>query len=258
MKKAYVDLSRGQMHYRYAGETGEPVILLHMSGSSSDEYETVGTILSARYRVYAIDLYGFGGSDRPENYLSFHENMETVLEFMDAMKIERANLVGNLVGANISVHFCAEHPDRVLKAVFFHPCYNEDPKFFINMRHGPVYTPVFPAADGSHLAVIWSRCDKYGETPEVTDARARCVHMAADRGEALHWALCEDEDFESYVRRVQAPAKAFGYSKMDHKSVKQAADLMKNCKYELLDPASPYFARATPELCAQKIAEFIG
>ena len=40
MKRAYLDLSRGQLHYRCAG-SGTPVIMLHMSGSSSDEYEVV-------------------------------------------------------------------------------------------------------------------------------------------------------------------------------------------------------------------------
>lgn len=257
MKKAYVDLSRGQMHYRFAGEQGEAIVFLHMSGSSSDEYEQVGNILSAKYRVFAIDLYGFGGSDRPENYLSFQENMETVIEFMDAMKLDRANLVGNLVGANISVHLCADHPERVVKAALFHPCYNPDPDFYRNMRHGPGFAQIPLSDDGSHLKEIWARSAKYGESKEVSDARAVCLHKAGDRGEALHWALCEDEDFESYVRRVGVPAKIFAYSKMENKTTELAAGLMKDCQYELLEPATPYFARATPALCAEKIAAFL-
>ena len=65
MKKAYIDLKRGQMHYRFAGN-GDPVVMLHMSGNSSGEYEGSGNILAQKYSVYAVDLFGFGYSDKPE------------------------------------------------------------------------------------------------------------------------------------------------------------------------------------------------
>lgn len=260
MKRAYVDLSRGQMHYRYAGNSGEYVVLLHMSGSSSDEYEQVGNILANKYRVYAIDMFGFGSSDRPspENYLSFQQHMDTVLEFMDAIGINRAYMSGNLVGANILIHMAADHPDRLIKVCLFHPCYNPDPNYYKNMRHGPIFAQILPTDDGSHLKEMWSRSAKYGESAVVTDARAVCLHKAGDLGEALHWALCEDEDFESYVRRVAVPAKIFAYSKMENKTTEMAAGIIKNCEYELLSPASPYFVRANPEFYADKITAFFG
>lgn len=256
MKRAYADLRRGQMHYRYAGG-GEPVVMLHMSGSSSDEYERTGQILAEKYAVYALDFFCFGGSDRTEKYLSFAQHMETVLEFMDVMGIEKASLVGNLVGANIAVHLAADHPERVNKLAMLHLCYNPDPDFYRNMRYGPVFEQIQLADDGSHLMEMWARAAKYGEAKEVSDARAVCLHKAGDLGEALHWALCEDEDFESFVRRVQVPAKLFAYGKMENKTTELAAALMKNCRYELLADATPYFARATPQVCAQKLLAFL-
>lgn len=260
MKRAYTDITFGQMHYRYGGK-GIPIIMLHMSGSSSDEYEEVGNILSSKYKVYALDLMGFGNSDLPEKYLSLQQHMETVIEFMDIMGIEKSNMVGNLVGANISVHLAADHPDRIIKAVLLHPCYNADPDFYKNMRYGPVFAPISISDDGSHLKEIWQRAAKYGESKEVSDARAVCLHKAAELGEALHWALCEDENFESYVRRVQNTVKIFAYEKMENKffhfhNAEIAASQINNCKYELLKDATPYFLRATPELCANKLFDF--
>jgi len=55
MKRAYVDLPGGQLHYRYCGQ-GEPLILIHMSGSSSDEFEEIGGYLQDSFSVYALDL----------------------------------------------------------------------------------------------------------------------------------------------------------------------------------------------------------
>ena len=254
MKRAYLDLSRGQLHYRCAG-SGTPIIMLHMSGSSSDEYEVVGNLLAQKYAVYALDLYGFGGSDVPAKYLSFTEHMQTVIEFMDAMMIGRAYFVGNLVGANITVHLAAEHPERVIKAALFHPCYNPDPDFYHNLRNSATFAEIPITDDGSHLKEIWARSAKYGESAAVSNDRAVCLHKARGFGEALHWALCEDEDFESFVKRVTVPAKIFAYDKMENKTTEIAASLMADCKYELIH-ATPYFARATPEICAEKLGAF--
>ncbi|MBU2644858.1 alpha/beta hydrolase, partial [bacterium] len=64
MKRAYADIPEGQMHYRHAGN-GDPVVMIHMSGSSSDEFEEVGAFLAEHYSVYALDLLAFGSSDKP-------------------------------------------------------------------------------------------------------------------------------------------------------------------------------------------------
>lgn len=258
MKRAYIDLSHGQMHYRHAGSGDDFIIMLHMSGSSSDEYDVTGNILSEKYNVYAVDMFGFGNSDRSEHYLSFVEHRDSIIEFMDAMGIQKARFVGNLVGSNISVHLAAAYPDRVRAIALFHPCYNPDPEYFKRSRFGPVFAPIPLADDGSHLKEVWARSAKYGESKEATDARAVCLHKAGDWGEALHWALCEDEDFDGTLRRVTVPARAFGYEKSSHKNVELGSKLMEKGEYEFLPNASPYFFRATPELAAEKLLEFFG
>jgi len=226
LKRAYLDLPQGQMHYRHAGSGAETVILLHMSGSSSDEYNRVGDLLASTYNVYAPDMFGFGNSDRDDHYYSFLEHRDTIIQFMDAMGIQKARFVGNLVGSNIAVHLAAAYPDRVRAIALFHPCYNPDPDYYKRSRFGPVFAPIPLAEDGSHLKEVWARSNKYGESKEVTDSRAICLHMASDWGEALHWALCEDEDFESVLRRVTVPAKAFGYEKLAYPNVELASKLM--------------------------------
>lgn len=254
MKRAYIDLSRGQMHYRHAG-SGTPIVMIHMSGSSSDEFEKAGNILAENYSVYALDLYGFGNSDVPCKYLSFTEHMNTVIEFMDALMISRAYFVGNLVGANITIHLAAEHPERVIKAALFHPCYNPDKDFYHNLRHSAVFSEIPITEDGSHLKEIWARSAKYGEAADISNDRAIYLHKARGLGEALHWALCDDADFESFVKRTTIPAKIFAYDKMENKTTETAANLMGNCQYELLH-GTPYFARANYAECAKKLLAF--
>ena len=129
MKRAYVDIPEGQLHYRYAG-VGMPVIMIHMSGSSSDEYEAVGNLLADRYAVYAVDLMAFGGSDRPPHLYTLEEHAQTVLSFMDALGLGKACLVGNLAGANIALLAAAQRPEKVSGLMLAGYCYNKDHEKF--------------------------------------------------------------------------------------------------------------------------------
>lgn len=243
MKRAYLDLPYGQMHYRYCGD-GDAIILLHMSGSSSDEYEEVGNILAKRgYSVYAPDFMGFGYSDRPDHYFSFVEHADSIKDFAKALNIKSALFAGNLVGADIVAHIAGAYPELVKKAVMFHIC---DPEFYASFRD-TAFSQIPISDDGSHLMTMWSRSHKYGDTPEVSNARCINLHMANDWGEALHWALTEDSPFDTFLPQVACPAKVFAYPVMEHETTQKAASMMQNCEYELLENAAPYIARSNPK-----------
>ena len=64
MKRGYIDIPEGQIHYRTAG-SGEPLLLLHRSPSSSEEFGDVIPILARDYWVVAMDTPGYGNSDDP-------------------------------------------------------------------------------------------------------------------------------------------------------------------------------------------------
>src|SRR5439155_15032265 len=67
-----------------------------------------------RFTAYAIDMRGFGFTDRPRDALyNTTGYAEHVLQFLDAMKIERAVLVGHSLGGEVALRLAAERPDRV-------------------------------------------------------------------------------------------------------------------------------------------------
>ena len=139
MRRGYADIPEGQLHYRHAGNGKEIVILLHMSGSSSEEYEDVGNILAKQgYQAFAIDLLGFGSSDTPSHYYySMDDHIVSVLSFMDKMGIERAHLCGNMATANMAARMGVSHPERVKGLLLCHPLYNPDPDYFKRRGHTP-------------------------------------------------------------------------------------------------------------------------
>ena len=63
IRRSYADTPEGQIHYAEAGQ-GKPVLLLHQTPRSWDEYRDVLPILGRKYRVIAMDTIGFGDSYR--------------------------------------------------------------------------------------------------------------------------------------------------------------------------------------------------
>jgi pimeloyl-ACP methyl ester carboxylesterase len=100
-----------RLRYVRAG-SGPAVVLLHGFGSSLYTWKDVIPALAARHDAVALDLPGFGESDRPAS-LSFEDLPRAVLGLMDQLGIERAALVGNSMGGATAALVAAREPGRV-------------------------------------------------------------------------------------------------------------------------------------------------
>ena len=82
------------MHYRIEGD-GEPILLLHMAVSSSDEFTRAMHFLSRNFRAIAPDFLGAGDYDPAPNEYQIPDHALTVVHFMDSLGIKKANIVGH-------------------------------------------------------------------------------------------------------------------------------------------------------------------
>jgi pimeloyl-ACP methyl ester carboxylesterase len=96
--------------------TGSAVVLIHGFGSSIYTWKDVIPALAARHDVIALDLPGFGESDRPAD-LSLEDLPRAVIGLMDRLGIERAALVGNSMGGATAAIVAATVPQRVSRLV---------------------------------------------------------------------------------------------------------------------------------------------
>lgn len=258
MKRAYTDIPEGQMHYRFSGTGSNVIIFLHMSGSSSDEFELVGEKLAqSGFYVYAPDLLGFGSSDAPPRYYTLSDHANTVLSFMEQLGIQKAILYGNLATANMIVHLGVNHPEHIAGLILAHPLYAPDPVQYAQKRNLPEYSVVTPKEDGSHLLELWSRCFKYGENADICDARCRCLHSSGILGETLHWALFEDTPLIEMLPRLSVPTLTLSYGcfRNPEALVETAKAYIANGVVEAI-PApvgTPYIARSHPGLLSEII-----
>ena len=92
------------VHYEVLGR-GKPIILLHSWLGSWRYWIPTMQRLHVKYRVYALDLFGFGDSAKTPNRYSIHKQQEMLHEFMDLMDIPRVALIGHGLGAMIAARY---------------------------------------------------------------------------------------------------------------------------------------------------------
>jgi pimeloyl-ACP methyl ester carboxylesterase len=96
-------------------DTGEgtPVLLLHGFLDSSYTWRALIPRLQDRYRVVALDLPGFGYSDKPDETFSLGDYSSVVVGVLDQLGIDRAFIVGNSMGGSVALRIAIDSPERV-------------------------------------------------------------------------------------------------------------------------------------------------
>jgi pimeloyl-ACP methyl ester carboxylesterase len=105
-----------RMRYLVAG-TGEPVLLLHGLADTGDSWMRILPGLARRYQVFAPDLLGCGGSEKPRINYSLWALAVYTRHFLDAVGVKRADVVGHSLGAGLALHLFFQYPERVRRLV---------------------------------------------------------------------------------------------------------------------------------------------
>ena len=134
----FVDVPLGSdeltVHYKEAGESGRPLVLLHGFGASLFSWREVMAPLAASNPVLAFDRPAFGLTERPlrETWgtigdwaagfpYSAQAQAEMTIAMLDARGIDKAVLVGNSAGGAVAMLAALEHPERVDALVLISP-----------------------------------------------------------------------------------------------------------------------------------------
>ena len=148
-------------NYHDSGGAGAPVLLIHGSGpgvSAWANWRLVMPALAQQARVIAPDMVGFGYTERPQGFVySMDAWVRQAVGLLDALGIERTDLVGNSFGGGLSLALAIAHPERVRRLVL--------------MGSAGVS---FPLTEG--LDAVW------GYTPSVENMRAIMDYFAFDQG----------------------------------------------------------------------------
>jgi pimeloyl-ACP methyl ester carboxylesterase len=92
--------------------TGTPIVLVHGAAESADTWAAVADQLAPRHHVYALDLDGWGYSQRVAPYTLDHQTRQ-LLATIDGLGLQRPLLVGHSSGAAVVAEAALRAPERV-------------------------------------------------------------------------------------------------------------------------------------------------
>jgi pimeloyl-ACP methyl ester carboxylesterase len=101
---------------------GPPVLAIHGLGGTKGSFLFTAAALADRFRVVAVDLPGFGDSDKPIG-AAYDPRFfaEAMIDLLDALELERADLIGNSLGGRVALEVALREPERVGRLALLAP-----------------------------------------------------------------------------------------------------------------------------------------
>jgi pimeloyl-ACP methyl ester carboxylesterase len=104
----------GLVHYEAFGR-GKPALFLHGWLGSWRYWMHTMEDIADRYRTYALDLWGFGDSDKSKPRYTVQDYVALVDNFVNDMGIQNVPIIGHALGASVALEYAVQYPDRVEK-----------------------------------------------------------------------------------------------------------------------------------------------
>ncbi len=123
--EGYLRSGSANIYYEIFGEeNSEAVILLHGNGESGRSFKNLIPLISDKYKVIAIDSRGHGKSEFGNGQLSLGTMAVDVVNIIEALGLDKVNIVGFSDGANIAMLVSIKNSELVNKVVLIGGNYN--------------------------------------------------------------------------------------------------------------------------------------
>jgi pimeloyl-ACP methyl ester carboxylesterase len=160
--------------YRELG-SGPPVVLLHGWPTSSFLWRNIMPAIARSNRVVAIDMPGFGGSDKPADASYDFDFFEPALDgFLEALEIDETALAVHDLGGPVGVHWAIHRPERLTKLALLntllYPEFSEAVMEFVKAASTPGLREQLTSPDGLEAALRLGLADEANLTDEALAA----------------------------------------------------------------------------------------
>lgn len=113
----FLSVYGSSIHYIEEGE-GNPILFLHGNPTSSYLWRNIIPIVSQAGRCIALDLIGFGKSDKPDIDYNFQDHYHYIEAFIDNMRLEDMIIVGHDWGGVLGFWFAYNHQKKIKGIAF--------------------------------------------------------------------------------------------------------------------------------------------
>jgi pimeloyl-ACP methyl ester carboxylesterase len=123
-----IDVGGRRVHVVELG-SGPVLLLVHGFGASTYDFEEAAIEpLAKSHRVIAVDLYGFGWSERSDDFrYGWTLWADELYGTLDSLGVERASVLGHSMGGAVAAVFAARHPERIDRLVLADALYPAEP-----------------------------------------------------------------------------------------------------------------------------------
>jgi len=123
-----IPVGPGSMHVERYGHGGSAILLVHGFGTCSFLWRNVAPEFAIANRTaFAVDLFGYGESDRPfDADFSIAAQAEYLDRALTALRVAKATVVGVDLGAAIALRLAATRPERVERMMLINPIAYDD------------------------------------------------------------------------------------------------------------------------------------
>lgn len=194
---------------RYIGRGGgeEAIVFIHGFSSTLWTWRSCLEPFSKQYRIYALDLKGFGFSGKPDSEYTTDEYVDFVIHFMDALELQTATLCGNSMGGNIAWRAALKHPDRIDRLILVDASgYASDHSgapFFLSLGRLPGVGEILGSliTRGRIRATLESA---YHDAAKVTDQTVDAYYYPMRTQGAMHAVLARLRGFRADTEKWQS------------------------------------------------------
>jgi len=247
----------GQKICYYDIGSGPVLVLVHGLGGDADQWAYCFEALSASYRVIALELLGFGRSDKPPINYRIAGFVEVLERFLQALGIERASLLGHSLGGWIVATFALKFPYAVDKLI-------------LNDAAGIDSGAIKPGVDlrvstHAHMRAVLE-CMFYNKsmvTSELVDL-AYSLHLQRGDGSTIRSVLetifLPDEKLDHIIDGLKAPTLIL-WGEQDALTPLAMAQnfqqLIGGARLEVIPECGHFAALEKPEELAQRVLAFL-
>ncbi|AXF55645.1 alpha/beta fold hydrolase [Salicibibacter kimchii] len=197
VKHGYVNVNGIQLHYVTSGENDAPVcILLHGFPQNWLSWRYVIPKIRRTHKVIAVDLRGYGGSDKPNDIKDYEKKMmaSDIKELLHHFRVKSALIVGHDRGARVARRLALDYPDLVDRLVLMDimPTEYIYDSLSISEASDNYWQWVFPLAHGLPEALIKGKEEDY-------------LTFLLHQGKDFFDLLKSDGSWEHYLASWQQP-----------------------------------------------------
>jgi pimeloyl-ACP methyl ester carboxylesterase len=199
---AYADAGDVRTRYLEAGDPAAPtLLLLHGTAGTLEAWSTNIGPLAEHFHVLAIDMLGCGWTDKRGRPLMAADYARHAFDFLDAMGVGKASLMGVSLGTLVSTHMVKDRPERVDRLVMVSPAgIVPDPKYVAginqalanrgNMADDPTWLMIRDVFEGIYL-------DKHNIVDDMIAVRLGVYGSPEMQREMQYLVTQKDSDYQS-------------------------------------------------------------